>query len=172
MAEIFDLENTPQLLTGSNQHLFDIFLRNSMCHNSAIIPLIALIYESFWIGLWNSLQLWDWHPAIRDQRSHDHDQRKTQSQIRSRIAEISPFWQITIARKTLHFLKKTVQFLIIANCRNGPLSANHDRKKYFTISQKNYTISCDRELQKWATFCKSLRKKNFTISQEKLYNFP
>ena len=25
MAEIFDLENTPKLLTGPNQHLFDIF---------------------------------------------------------------------------------------------------------------------------------------------------
>ena len=25
MAEIFDPENTPKLLTGSNQHLFDIF---------------------------------------------------------------------------------------------------------------------------------------------------
>ena len=31
MAEIFDLENTPKLLTGPNQHLFDIFLRNSIC---------------------------------------------------------------------------------------------------------------------------------------------
>ena len=35
MAEIFDLENTPKLLTGPNQHLFDIFLQNSTCHNSA-----------------------------------------------------------------------------------------------------------------------------------------
>ena len=25
MAEIFDMENTPKLLTGPNQHLFDIF---------------------------------------------------------------------------------------------------------------------------------------------------
>ena len=25
MAEIFDLESTPKLLTGPNQHLFDIF---------------------------------------------------------------------------------------------------------------------------------------------------
>ena len=30
MAEIFDLENMPKLLTGPNQHLFDIFLRNSV----------------------------------------------------------------------------------------------------------------------------------------------
>ena len=44
------------------------------------------------------------------------------------------FLQITIARKTLPFLKKS------------------------------YTISCDREMKKWATFCK-LR------SQEKLYHF-
>ena len=98
------------------------------------------------------------------------------------------FLQITIARKTLPFLKKnhtysrdrelqkwatfcklrsqekldhfsreTTQFLVITNCRNGPLSANYDRKK-------NYTISRDRELQKWATFWK-LR------SQEKLHHF-
>ena len=38
MAEIFDLENTPYLLTGPNQHLFDIFLRNSICHNSGGSP--------------------------------------------------------------------------------------------------------------------------------------
>ena len=67
------------------------------------------------------------------------------------------FLQITIARKT-------IQFLVIANCRNRSLSANHDRKKNFTILKKNYGISCDREMQKWATFCK-LR------SQEKLYHF-
>ena len=134
-------------------------------------------------------------PAIRDQRLHDHDQRKTRSRTRSRIAEINPFLQITISRKT-------IQFLVIANCRKGPLSANHDRKKCCTISQENSTISRDRELQKWATFCKSPsheklhnfsrktvqflviancrngpfsanhdRKKNFTLCQEKLYNF-
>ena len=38
VAEIFHLENTPKLLTGPNQHLFDIFLRNSICHNSAGSP--------------------------------------------------------------------------------------------------------------------------------------
>ena len=42
MAEIFDLENTPKLLTGPNQHLFDIFLRNSICHNSVGISPIDL----------------------------------------------------------------------------------------------------------------------------------
>ena len=90
------------------------------------------------------------------------------------------FLQITIARNTLLFLKKTIQFLVIANCRNEPLSANHDRKKniHFLVivncrngplsanynHKKNYTISRDCELQKRATFCKSR-------SQEKLYNF-
>ena len=90
------------------------------------------------------------------------------------------FLQITIARKTRPFLKKTytispdrklqkwpvsanydrkktIQFLVIVNCRNCSLSANHDCKK-------NYRISCDREMQKWATFCK-------LQSQEKLYHF-
>ena len=69
---------------------------------------------------------------------------------------------------------------MIFNCRNGPLSANHDCKKNYAISrdhklqkrvtfyklrlQENYTISPDRELQKRAMFCKSQ-------SQEILYNF-
>ena len=202
--------------------------------------------------------------------NHDRKKYSTVSQEKlynfswSWIAEMGHFLQITIARKTLpflkknytispyrklqnratfcklrsqgkldHFSRKTTQFLIIRNCRNGPLSANYDRKKNLIISQekpynfswsriaemghflqitiarktrpflkKNYTISRDRELQKWATFCK-LRsqeeldhfsrkarpflvitncrngplsanydcKKNFAISQEKLYNF-
>ena len=38
MAEVFDLENTPELLIGSNQHLFDIFLRNSICHTQRGSP--------------------------------------------------------------------------------------------------------------------------------------
>ena len=129
------------------------------------------------------------------------------------------FLQITIARKTIQFLliencrigplsancdrkkkpyyfsRKTIQFLLIANCIRAPLSANYDRKK-------NYTISPYRKLQNRVTFCKLRsqekldhfsrktiqflliancrigplsanydRKKNFTISQEKLYSF-
>ena len=68
------------------------------------------------------------------------------------------FLQIMIARKTR-------QFLLIVNCRKGPLSANHNRKKYSTISQeiplqylkKNNTISRDCELQKWAIFWKTIQ---------------
>ena len=52
----------------------------------------------------------------------------------------------------------------IANCRNEPLSANHGLKKNLQFLKKNYTLSRDRELQKWATFCKSR-------SHEKLYHF-
>ena len=143
------------------------------------------------------------------------------------------FCKLRSQEKLDHFSRKTIQFLVIANCRNGPLSANYDRKKNWTISQeklhnfswsriaemghflqitiarktrpflkKNYTISRDRELQKWVTFCKLRsqekldhfsrkpiqflliancrngpfsanydRKKNWTISQEKPYNF-
>ena len=97
--------------------------------------------------------------------------------------------------KLNHFSRKTFQFLLIAKCRIGPLSANYE-------SKKNYTISRDRELHKWATFCKLRsqekldhfsrktiqflliancrigplsanydRKKNWTISQEKPYMF-
>ena len=63
-------------------------------------------------------------PAFRDQRLDDHDQRKTRLRTRSRIAEMGHFLQITIARKTRPFLKKT------------------------------YTIYSDHKLQKWASFCK------------------
>ena len=60
----------------------------------------------------------------------------------SRIAEMHHFLQITIVIKLYNFSRKTIQFLVIANCRNGPLSANHDRKKNFTISQeKLYNFS-------------------------------
>ena len=116
--------------------------------------------------------------------SHDCELQKWATFCKSRLQE-----------KLYKFSRKTIQFLVIANCRNRPLSANHDRKK-------NYTISPDCELQKTATFCKSGsqeilynfsrktaqflvitncrngplstnhdRNKNFTISQEKLYNF-
>ena len=47
VAEIFDLENTPKLLTGPKQHLFYIFLRNSICHNSAGISPIDLFHGHF-----------------------------------------------------------------------------------------------------------------------------
>ena len=59
VAEIFDLENTPKLLTGPDQHLFDIFLRNSICHNSEGIFPIDLFHGSFWISFQSSFQLWD-----------------------------------------------------------------------------------------------------------------
>ena len=52
------------------------------------------------------------------------------------------FLQITIARKTLQFLKK------------------------------NYTISRERELQKWATFCKSRSQEKLCSFSRKLYSFP
>ena len=33
-------------------------------------------------------------------------------------------------------VRKTIQFLLIANCRNGPLSANYDCKKNYNICQE------------------------------------
>ena len=112
-----------------------------------------------------------------------------------KLQKWATFCKLRLQEKLNHFSRKTIQFLLIANCRIGPLSANYDRKKNCKISQekpyklsgsriaekshflqitiarktrpflkKNHTISRDRELQKWATFCK-LR------SQEKLYNF-
>ena len=67
------------------------------------------------------------------------------------------FYKSRSQEKLYNFSRKTIQFLVIANCRKGPLSANYDLKKINTISR-------DRELQKRATFCKSR-------SQEILYNF-
>ena len=105
------------------------------------------------------------------------------------------FCKLRSPEKLYHFSRKTTEFLVIEKCRNGPLAANYDRKKNFTICQeklynfswswneekghflqttiarktrpflkKNYTISRDGEMQKWATFSKLL-------SQEKLYHF-
>ena len=67
------------------------------------------------------------------------------------------FCKLRSQEKLYHFSRKTIQFLLIAKCRIGPVSGNYDHKK-------NYTISRDHELQKWATFCK-LR------SQEQLDHF-
>ena len=53
MDKIFDLENTPKLLTGPNQHLFDIFLQNSICHNSAGISTIDLLNGSVFRALFS-----------------------------------------------------------------------------------------------------------------------
>ena len=71
---------------------------------------------------------------FRLQEKLDHFSRKLNNFSWSQIAEYGHFLQIMIARETLPFLKK------------------------------NYTIPRDREMQKWATFCKLL-------SQEKPDNF-
>ena len=74
--------------------------------------------------------------------NYDHKKNKTISQENpynfssSRIAEMGHFLQIMIARKLDHFSRKTTHFLMIMNCRNEPLSANYNRKKNFTISQE------------------------------------
>ena len=98
---------------------------------------------------------------LRSQEKLDHFSRKTtQFLVITNCRKMGHFLQITIARKTLpflkknytisrdhelqkwvtfcklrsqeklyHFSRKTIQFLVITNCRNGPLSANYDRKK-------------------------------------------
>ena len=53
-----------------------------------------------------------------------------------------------------HFSRKTTEFLLIAKCRNVPLSANYDRKKTSPFLKKNSTISRDHKMKNWATFCK------------------
>ena len=74
------------------------------------------------------------------------------------------FCKLRLQEKLDHFSRKTIQVLVITNCRNGPLSANYDRKKNLPFLKRNYTISSDPKLQNRATFCK-LR------SQEKLDHF-
>ena len=89
--------------------------------------------------------------------SHDHELQKwaTLCKLRSQ-------------QKLYHIPRETIEFLVIAKCRNGPLSANYDRRNGSLSAnydrKKTYTISRDHELQKWATFCE-LR------SQQKLYHF-
>ena len=69
MAEIFNLENTPKLLTGPNPHLFDIILRNLICHNSAGISPIDLFHGSFLISFQSSFQLWDYIVNKQDNKN-------------------------------------------------------------------------------------------------------
>ena len=55
---------------------------------------------------------------IRDQRLRDHDHgpdRELQNRPLSANHDLK--------KKLCNFSRKTVQFLVIANCRNGPLSA-------------------------------------------------
>ena len=90
--------------------------------------------------------------------SANHDRKKNYTISRDReLQKRATFCKSRSQEKLCNFSRKTIQFIVIANCRKGPLSANYDCKK-------NYTISRDRELQEWVTFCKSR-------SQEKLYHF-
>ena len=77
------------------------------------------------------------------------------------MRKLATFCKLQSQERQDHFSRKTIQFLVIANCTNGPLSANYDHKKTRRFLKKTYTVSPDHKLQKWASFCK-LR------SQEKL----
>ena len=67
--------------------------------------------------------------------------------------------------------------------RNYTISCDRKMKKWVTLcklrsqekldhfSRKPYTISHDHKFQKWAISANYDRKKNYEISQEKLYNF-
>ena len=46
------------------------------------------------------------------------------------------FCKLRSQEKLDDFSKKTIPFLVITNCRNGPLSANYNCKKNFIISQE------------------------------------
>ena len=92
--------------------------------------------------------------------SRDRELQKWVTFCRSRFQE-----------KLYNFSRKTIQFLVIANCRKGPLSANHDRKKNHAVFLENYTVSRDRELQEWATFCKSRSQEKLCSFSRKLYSF-
>ena len=111
--------------------------------------------KNYTISRDHELQKWATFCKLRSQEKLYHFSRKTLPFLKKNYT-ISPdcklqnratFCKLRSQEKLDHFSRKTIQILVIANCRNGPLSANYDRKK-------NYTISPDRELQKWATFCK------------------
>ena len=66
----------------------------------------------------------------------NHDLKKNYTISRDReLQKWATFCKSRSQEKLYNFSRKLIQFLVIGNCRNGPLSANHDRKKNFTISQ-------------------------------------
>ena len=89
------------------------------------------------------------------------------------------FCKLRSQEKRDHFSRKTTQFLVITNCRNGPLSSNYDRKKNYTISQEilyNFSRKTIQFLviancRNGPLSANHDRKKYSTISQEILYNF-
>ncbi|WP_424096312.1 hypothetical protein [Moorena producens] len=55
--------------------------------------------------------------------------------------------QITIARKTLPFSKKNYTISRDRELQKWAISANHDRKKNYAVFLENYTVSRDRSFQ-------------------------
>ena len=128
--------------------------------------------------------------------SANYDRKKNYTISPDReLQKWATFCKLRSQEKLYHFSRKTIQFLLIANCRIGPLSANYDCKKNYKISQeKLYKFSGSRIAKKshflQITIARKTvqflviancrngplsanydHKKNFTISQEKLYNF-
>ena len=81
----------------------------------------------------------DYTITIKEKHDHgpDRELQKWATFCKSRSQEI-----------LCNFSRKIIQFPVIANCRNKPISGNHDIKKTSQILKKNNTISRDRKLQK------------------------
>ena len=79
--------------------------------------------------------------------------------------------KLRLQEKLDHFSTKTIQFVLITNCRIGPLSANYHRKKNWTISQQNYKFLLITNCRNGPFSANYDRSKNWTTSQEKPYNF-
>ena len=101
-----------------------------------MLPIYLKLYQStsifFQIALLAPPYLGD--PVIRDQRLRDHDHRPD--------SELQKWATFCNSRSQEKLCRKTTQFLVIATCRNRLLSAIHDLKKNYTISQeKLYNFS-------------------------------
>ena len=66
---------------------------------------------------------------LRSQEKLDHFSRKTIISPDRKLQNRATFCKLRSQEKFYHFSKKTTKFLLIANCRIAPLSANYDRKK-------------------------------------------
>ena len=157
------------LYSGSLEALCDLLPEPGTLH-FVINDYTIMIKEEHDYGPDRELQKWVTFCKLRSQEKLDHFSRKPtqfflitncrnvtvsakynrkKNYTVSRNCELQKWvtsCKLRSQEKLDHFLRKPIQFLLIANCRNGSVSANYDRKKH-------YTISHDRELQKWVTFC-------------------
>ena len=109
---------------------------------------LPFLKKNYIISCDHKMRKWATFCKLRSEEKLYHFSTKNYTISRDReMKKWATVSKLRSQEKLGHFSRKTIQFLLIANCRIGPLSANYHRKR-------NYTISVDPEMQKWATFCK------------------